>query len=240
MAFDTAANIVNDAAVQLGLWTAAVNDPIVATDANSAQLTAYLKSLGQRLARAYSWSHLQKSYTFNTASSTETYPLPSDFARSVDQTHWNRTGTAQLFGPVGPQTWARLKNSSTAVYTDSSFRTFGNLLYVHPVPTAINTYAFEYVSSQWVQATADAAPSKEAPTLGTDVLWFDRDLLVTGLKLEFHKNKGFDTSGDVADFTQALDAAVGADSPGEVLSLSGPRGFPFLTWCNAPDGDWGF
>ena len=45
------------------------------------------------------------------------------------------------------------------------------------------TIAYEYISRNWVQTATAAAPDKDAPTLGSDIIWFDPTLVMYGLKL---------------------------------------------------------
>lgn len=239
--WDTAANIINDAAVELGLYSADLTDPYDSTDANVVQLCRLLKSLGQKLAREHGWTHLEKSYTFPLVASTVAYDLPADFGRLIDGTYWNRTRQTPLVGPLSPQQWELLKAQSSSGTVDLMFRTFGNQVQFHPTPSSTDTIAYEYRSKWWVDAGGGDTPDAEEPMDGASTLHLDRDLLVAGLKSRFQRAKGFDSSASDAEFADALDRARGADGAAPTLSLSG-RGsgaLRLLDGANVPETGYG-
>lgn len=237
MAWDTAANILNDAAVELGLYATDLADPYDSTDANVVQLRRLLKSVGQDLARDYVWSHLQKEHTFQTEDGVVGYDAPSDFLRLLDQTQWNRSEQERLEGPLSAQGWQYLKALSASGTSESWFRVFGTELRLYPTPSSAETVAFEYASSYWVQPTGQTTPTTDAPTDGTDTLWFDRRLLVCAVKLAFRRSKGFDTASVQEDFDRALSRAMGGDGAAPVLSLNhrGVFGQRLIGPDNLPD-----
>jgi hypothetical protein len=241
MAWDTAANILNDSAIELGLKTAEITDPYGSTDGNIIQLCRLLKSVGQDLVRDFPWSHLTVIHTLSTADGTASYSLPADFARMVDNTHWNRTQQFPLAGPVNGQAWQLLKAQTSTGVVNKFFRVFGGLIYLHPTPTAIETLAFEYQSTYWVKETGESAPNTETPDAYTDTLYFDRRLLVTALKVAFLRAKGFDSTAAQEDFDKALTRAHGADGAAPVLSLSGrgPTVTRMLDGVNFPETGFG-
>ncbi|NBD11829.1 phage adaptor protein [Corallococcus silvisoli] len=241
MAWDTAANILNDAAVELGLYATDQTDPFDSTDAAVAQLCRLLKSVGQDLVRDYQWSHLQKEYTFATVPGTGDYALPPDYARLIDQTPWNRSGVMPLVGPLNAQGWQVLRAVTSTGAVGLWFRVVGNRLSLLPVPGTAQHLAYEYISAHWVQPTGQTAPTAETPTDGDDVLCFDRRLLVCALKLSWKKAKGFDASAAQDDFERALSRAQGGDGAAPVLSLNGCRLGPerLLNGVNVPDTGFG-
>lgn len=220
MAYDTAANIINDAAVELGLIAADIADPYESTDANIVQLCRFLKSVGQDLARDYQWTHLQAQHTFSTDIGTASYNLPGGFLRLIDQTAYNRTRQARLDGPLSAQGWQYLQALSASGTVDFWFRVKGDVLILYPTPTAVFSMALEYVSRFWVQHLDDVEPTDEKLLDGEDILWFDRRLLVCALKLAFQRAKGFDTTALQADFDEALARARGGDGAAPVLNIN--------------------
>jgi hypothetical protein len=220
VAFDTVANIVTDAAIQLGFVSSAISDPYAETDDNIVRLRYSLKQLGQDLVRQYNWSHLQEEHTFSTSNGTANYDLPTYFARIVNGTVWNRTQTRRMVGPIDGQKWQRLK-ANAATFIDQAFRIWQDDVWIYPTPTATETVAYEYISKLWVAATGQTAPNKEHPTLSTDELWFDRDLLVWGLRLYSKRDNGFPSEAEQVGFDAALAAALGGDGASPVLSATG-------------------
>lgn len=221
MAWPTAGEVVNDAAVEVGLADSA--DPFVSTDANIVQLCRLLKSVGQELVMDRNWSYLRKEHTFTTVLGTANYALPTDFKRMIPQTGWNRTNRLPLGGPLSPQEWQFLKARLVGVVFTVLFRPMLGQIYLYPDTNTPGGYviAFEYDSKFWV--STDATPtvlSSEYPIASTDYVWFDRLLLVRKLKLDFLKAKGLDTTAAEQDYAQTLNKCLAADNPGKMLSLN--------------------
>lgn len=241
MAFDTAANIISDAAIELRLVSAAVADPFASTDPNVLQLVALLKRTGQELLRAHPWSHLTKTHTFSTAATTEDYALPADFSRLVPETAWNRGQQRPMAGPLNAQQWAAEKARSSAGAVGQYFRIFGDRFYIHTTPTAVETVAYEYISRYWVDTGGGATPDAEAPTTAADTVFFDRLLLVASLRAAWLRGNGGDATSATEDAMDAFRMAVGADGGAPVLSARRPTirsGSPGA-WPNVPDTGFG-
>lgn len=220
--YDTVLNVVSDACLELGLKSSALSAVAASTDPVVVMVRAHLKSRGKRLALEYPWRHLTKEHTFTTTSAT-TYALPADFSSMVDQTAWDRTQDSPLAGPADPQTWQYLAATNLGTQLAITFRPRESTLEVWPQPpTAGLTIAFEYASRYWVQGTGQAAPDKDAVSADTDTLKFDSVLLVKGIKLDWKRAKGQDSSIEQQDYDETLElvkAASTAAAP--VLDLNG-------------------
>lgn len=222
MAYDTAANILNDAAVSLALIATPITDPYGSTDVNIVQLCQALNDLGQDLLRDYQWSQLRVRYSFPTVNATPSYALPTDFDRYLDQTGWDQTNQLPLAGPANAPEWELLKAQAVASTVNAVFSIFDDLLYLHPTPASVRTIAYAYQSSYWVKETGQSARNTERADAATDILYFDRRLLVTGLRLAYLEEKGFDTTAALGAYEAALSRAQGKDGAAPVLSLNGP------------------
>lgn len=239
-AWDTSANIISQAARELALVSATISDPYASTDANVLQLCALLQGLGQDLLRDHQWSHLQTTHTFNTVNGTAAYALPTDYDRTIDQTHWNRDADRPLVGPTGPQGWQYLQAVSVSSAVGQWFRVFNDQVNIYPTPTSAQTVAFEYVSRYWVKESGQSAPNTDLADAATDTLYFDKRLLVAGLKLAYLEAKGFATAAAQKAYDAALSRAQGGDGAAPVLNLSGNgEGVRLLDWRNAPDTGYG-
>lgn len=164
--FDTANNIVNDVAVELGLvaFNSTSSDVFASTDPNIGQLCQLLKSVGRGLVREAAWSQLRQTYTFSTSSGTARYALPADFDRVLDQTAWNRTNRLPLGGPMSPQLQEFLRARLVGVSWNILWTTLQGKF--HAFPDEGNTpdayvIAYQYVSGFWCKtATQDGYGSE--------------------------------------------------------------------------------
>lgn len=104
------------------------------------------------LSRSYDWQELIKEGTIATVASTEGYALPSDFDRFIDNTFWNTTEKWKVTGPVTPQEWRMLNDSSVSGgAVGNYFRIRDNEIKIFPTPTAIENYKYEYVTDLIVE-----------------------------------------------------------------------------------------
>jgi hypothetical protein len=227
MAFDTAFNIINRAAVEVGLAPLTVgSDPWSSADANIVQLAYLLKSSGDDLLRLRSWTQFRKEHTFTTVAGQGEYPLPSDFRNMIDQSGWNRTNRLPLGGPLSAQEWQYLKSRLTGVVFTVLFRQINKTLNLYPdAPNTPAGYdiAFEYQSLWWVQPDGEAVPTTDSPSKSNDTIWFDPHLMTRKLKYDFLRAKNLDATSAFRDYLIALDAVAGEDAPAPILNASGPR-----------------
>lgn len=240
MAYETVSSIISDVAVEVGLSDPGAN-PFTSTDDNITQLLRLLTVAGRDLLRNFQWSQFRRETTVSLLVGVDTYALPSDFARMLDQTAWNRTTQLPLGGPLSSQQWQTLKAQVAGGVVDVYFRVSGLNLEVTPVPQSTATVALEYITEAWVQVDGDTTPTLDRPAAATDVVWFDPHLVTRKLRLLFLEAKGFDVTAARADFERAWDAATSADSAAPVLSLH--RGFAgvgrLLDESNIPETGFG-
>ncbi|PJF32813.1 MAG: hypothetical protein CUN57_03930, partial [Phototrophicales bacterium] len=76
--------------------------------------------------------------------------ITSDFDRIVNQSMFNRTTARQVFGPLSPQEWQRVKSARSTIVRDN-FRLRGGKILFTPEPVAGQEVYFEYVSTNWVR-----------------------------------------------------------------------------------------
>ena len=165
------------------------------------------------------------------------YAMPSDYARMVDKTQYNKSNRWAILGPKDAQEWQWLKSSYVTTGPRMRFRMIGNKFTIYPAPNAVLVMGFEYISNAWVQAQDGTRKSKF--TLDTDTSLFPDRLLVLGTKLKFFEIKGFDTTSVLQDYQRELSKWKASESGADTLSLS-PR-YPdlLLTQNNLPDTGYG-
>lgn len=106
------------------------------------------------LARAFDWQELQKEKTFNSVASTQNYDLPTDFDRFINETFWNIDEMWPVKGPMTPEEWRILKNSSVSGgATTEYFRIRNGHTVIFPIPASVNSYIYEYISNLIIKSS---------------------------------------------------------------------------------------
>jgi hypothetical protein len=229
---DTAEEIINGAAVELGL--AEVADPYTSTDPNFVILRRLLTSLGQKLWRERNWAHLTREHSFETLADQQNYALPPDFGRMIDQTGWNSTSGQPLGGPMNAQEWQTQANAlAGSTLFRISFRPWKGQIYLAGTIPAGEVIKFEYMSKWWVQPEDEDTATTDKPTSATDILWFHAMLLILGLKLSWQQAKGRDTTAAQLEFDRMLQQSMGDDAPGPIIRIGG--GSSGILGPNIPD-----
>ena len=156
MSFTTAGDIINQAAVEVGLREVA--DPYLSTDANIVQMRQLLKSLGREIVHMRDWNILRRERVFTTTAGQSTYPLPADYHNMIDQTWWNRTNRLPVGGPLSAQEWQYLKGRIVGVVFNVLFRPMQNTLVLYPDTNTPGGFqiVYEYISEWWVKGTTVA------------------------------------------------------------------------------------
>lgn len=233
----TVAEIVSDAALQLGLVSAPIADPYSGASVIATQLAAFLKSEGRKLARKYPWSAIKRTHTFVTVASTATYALPTDLGFIIDGTAWDRTNHRRLVGPLSDVDWEYLQSGGVSSIADAAFRVAGDVFNIFPTPSSVRTIAFEYQSTGWTYGDfVDDPEEEEDPKAAVPV--FDGDLMTAAIKLAYLKSKGYPYQSAQDEYDTALAEAQGNDAPSPAICITPGRWRP--VW-NAPgdDGTWG-
>lgn len=243
--FDTAADIINAAAVECGL--VAVSNPFTSTDPAFVQLCQLLTNTGRELLSLHQWNRLVKehSITTNVPPDTGNYDLPADFGFFIDQTGWTPTNAGlglPLGGPLSEQDWAYLVNTNLASSTIFvSFKLSQGQFQVLPQPPPDDLEInFKYISRYWVAtAAAPTVLAADKVTAADNVVLYEPILITKFLKLRFLEAKGFDTTGASQQFHSVFMQWTGRDISAPVLNAARMRLFPYLGWRNIPETNYG-
>jgi hypothetical protein len=122
------------------------------------------------------------------------------------------------------------------------FRQWQQQIFLYPDSTMPNgrEIAFEYQSRWWVQEEGQAAPNTDRVGAATDVVWFDPDLMVLGLRKDFLRALGFPSQAVEDDYQAAHDLASSIDSPSPLIRMDGrARGVRLIDGYNLPLTGWG-
>ena len=240
--FETANNIINRAAVEVGLNKSA--DPVASTNDAFIQMTELLTGGGQEMVEMFAWQGLVMPFQVITSSADSgTYPLPDDFSYMIDQTGWEYTNRVSMGGPLSAQDWTYLRGRdlvSQSIY--ASFRIMDNEFSIYPndpVPDALDIN-FEYISRNWVQEVANG-DKKDHITAGSDIVLYEPILIIKFLKVKFLESRGFDATAAKTEFEYLFLSRTGKDTGAPILNAANSsRGFPYLTpYRNTGDTGYG-
>lgn len=160
------------------------------SDKQIVQLVALAQEEGIELAKRHPWQVLTKEKTFTgTAAAAQTGAIPDDFDRFVDESFFNRTQKKPVFGPISPQDW-QFTQAVVATTLVESFRRRGNSILITPTPNGTDTYAYEYISTQWCESSGGTDQSAWAADTDTGIL--SEELMTLGVIWRFLRAKGFD------------------------------------------------
>lgn len=225
--YSSAQTVINRSLVQLGLATgvaSALPDPFASTDGNVAQIIELLTTLGDDLNSVHDWPQLRRECDITLQAGFNTYALPSDFHKLVDQSGWNSSTRLPLMGPLSAQEAKYLKVRISGTLINVAFRLDGGVIEFNPGGTVPdqNQVMFDYISTNWVQsATSTNGPDLSAPAHATDTLLYDPELLISGVKLKWLSEHGFDTEAAQRHWDTKLEHAIGKSVGGKMLHLGG-------------------
>lgn len=207
------------------------------SDTQIRQLLALANQEGRELARRGYWEDLTKEQTITTTATEEqSNALPSDYDRMIEGSFWNRTQSRKVAGPIDPQRWQALKTNLFNSVWDS-FRIRGNAVLCYPVPTAGETWAFEYMSLNWL---TNAAGDTEyaAWQADDDVGKLCESLMGLGVVWRFLKAKGMDYSEAYRTYEMELQQRLSNDGGMRILDLGMDQGGSAVFDPFTPEGSW--
>lgn len=191
------------------------------TDTQVLQIQALLEEEGADLAARGDWESLTCEATHTTLATESQGKISTiasnGFRHIKNQTIWDRTDRLPIIGPINQRQWQGLK---AVVMTGPryQFRISGGNLLVNPVPVAGHSWAFEYISKNWIIG-ADGITYKTLFTLDTDTFLLPDTLLLMGLRWRWMREKGLDYSELFSTYEMQVKDAIGRDGGKPVLHM---------------------
>ena len=228
---------------------ALINRPssiVGSTDDVSRLMLSAAQDEGESLTRRpeNGWVDMVREHTFDTVVSQDGYSLPSDYKYLIDDTLWDRNFYWELRGPLSPQKWQTYKSSvlgDTATtrrrWRISNIDGTGKKFWIDPPPGDDAELVFEYMSTGWCKSIDGTAQNEWLKD--TDLPVLDQYLFRLGLTYRVLDRLGLDYAAAEDEYETAVEQAIGRDTGGDTLSLTGPKPFSLLTTCNVPDTGYG-
>jgi hypothetical protein len=169
--------------------------------------------------------------------SQATYPVPSDWDRQVDRTHYDKSKRWEMLGPETPKQWQWLKSSYISTGPRIRWRIMGQKFQIWPLTSTNEYLSFEYISSNW--ALSPSGVGQTQFTNDSDTCIYPDRLIVLALKKKYFEVKGFDTSAFQRDYDMQLNIAKANDQGSATLSLAPRTANVLIGWENIPDSNYG-
>jgi len=234
--YSTCGDIINTALQELGMGS--VSLAAASADQTGYQMLGLLNALGDELLRAHDWQIAERTLTFTGDGASDTFALPNDFGRQVNQTEWAASQNRPLLGPVSPQVWSWSQYGIVSAGCFYQYRILRGAYNIFPVPGVGEEFALYYITRFWVAVHGDIYNQSDRCENEDDVIAFDRRLMIAGLKAKFWAQKGFDTSALQAEFNYLLQSEKAQTQGARVIDLTNSGDHYLLGWQNIPDGSW--
>ena len=165
------------------------------------------------------------------------YPLPADWDRQTDRTHYDKSKRWEMLGPTSPQQWQFLKSSYISTGPRVRYRIMGGEFQIWPILSTNEYMGYEYISTAWADSAAGVAQT--SLILDTDTCIYPQRLMVLGIKRKYFEIKGFDTSAFERDYQAELNIAKANDQGSATLSFAPRTANVLIGWENIPDSQYG-
>ena len=165
------------------------------------------------------------------------YPLPADWDRQTDRTHYDKSKRWEMLGPTSPQQWQFLKSSYISTGPRVRYRIMGGEFQIWPILSTNEYMGYEYISTAW--ADSAAGTPQTSLMLDSDTCIYPQRLMVLGIKRKYFEIKGFDTSAFERDYQAELNIAKANDQGSATLSFAPKTANVLIGWENIPDSQYG-
>lgn len=217
----TLKTLLNNVLPEIGLGELS---SVVGNNSQAAKLGLAMANRTGRSMAKHDFRILIKRNVITTASSAESYSLPSDFDRFVHNTEWNDSNEQRLFGPVTDEGWAEDLSGVVAATVDDRFqlRADGNAnrMFIRPVPTSSEQISFFYVTNTWCRSSG--GQRQTSFQADTDVLLLDDFVFELGLKWRLLESQKRDFASAQAEFLIELGKLKARDGGMKTLRILGP------------------
>lgn len=230
----TLLSLTQDAADEIGIRRP--TSVIGSSDPEVQKLLRYAKKEGKELPKRGEWQELRTPSTFTSvATETQTGMVPTDLARFVNETFWNRSARRMLFGPLNSQQWQTLKAMSSSPIVDT-FTYYGNNILIQPVPAAGQTYAFDYITRNYC---ADAGGTPLAVwTADTDVGRIPEEIFTLGIVWRFLQGEGLPFQTAQATYETQIRQYLTGNKPKRTVNMATGGEWNRYPGIYVPEGYW--
>lgn len=231
----TVLELVNRALQGLGLPQTAT---IVSAqdDQTGFQMQGLINELGTQLVKVHDWQNLERTQQYIGDGVTNSFPLPPDFGRMVNQTQWSSKNLGPMSGPISPQGWSWIQFGIISVGVTFRYRIIDNMFHVFPTPAIGEQLNFYYITKNWVRDSADVA--RDLVMADNDTVEFDAYLMICGIKLKMWTAKGLEAGELAQEFSYMLNTEKAQTQGAPVINLGSSRNSFLIGMENVREGSW--
>lgn len=192
------------------------------TDAQVLQMMRLLEEEGNDLSKRGAWQGLTCEATHTTLALEDQGALATiasnGFNYIKNDTLWDRTDKLPV-ALMGSEQWQAMK-ALVSTGPRYRYRIRGGKLLVNPTPAAGHTWAFEYVSKNWITDLTGVTYRQYFGADG-DLPLLPEELLIMGLRWRWLKEKGLDYAELFETYEMQVKDALGRDGGKETLAMDG-------------------
>jgi len=181
-----------------------------------------LEEEGSDLSGRGAWQAITLEATHTTVATESQGTIDSiatdGFRYVKNNTIWDRTENLPVVVIDGPDWQAEKGFASTSPRYRARIR--GNELLVTPTPPAGNTWAFEYVTWNWILDN-DGSTRKQYFTADSDTFLLPEAIIQMGLRWRWKKEKGFEYAEDFRTYEMMIADALSRQGLQRNLNMSG-------------------
>jgi hypothetical protein len=207
------------------------------TDRQIQQVQALLEEEGGELASRHQWRGLTREAIVTTIANEDQGDIDAlatdNFEYISNGTLWDRSTHLPLYGPLSGQDWQAIK-ATNINGVNYSFRFRGGNLLVNPVPPAGVTWAFEYLTGNWI---INGAVLKSTFTDDLDTFLLKPELLLLGLRWRWKAEKGLDYAEAFNAYELRVKDEMGRDGGAKPLRMDNTPG-RVRPGIIVPNGSW--
>jgi hypothetical protein len=227
--------IIQDAAkeMKLGVPASVIGNP----DVEVVDMLRFAQRLGRELPLRGEWQTLRTPSTFTSlAQEEQTGMVPTDLARFINETFWNRSRKRPLQGPMDAQQWQTIKSWTTSP-TQDTFTVYGSNIHINPVPPAGETFAFEYITNQFCRSAGGVAQASWLAD--TDTARIPEELFTLGIVSLYLRSEWQPGAVDAeARFEKQVRQYLTSDGPKRTVSMAGGSEYGRYPGIVVPEGYW--
>lgn len=214
------------------------NAVLGSTDEQVLQTMALLEEEGNELTTRGDWQEITYEATHTTVATEDQGSIDSiasnGFSYVKNNTIWDRDLRLPVYIIDGP-TWQQVK-AIEVTGPRYQCRLRGNQLLSNPAPVAGHTWAFEYVSNNWILGT-DGTTYKQYFTKDTDSILLPEKVLLQGLKWRWKREKGLEYAEDFNSYEEMVLKALSQNGMKRNLNMA-QQGYSPAPRVYVPDYSW--